>query len=202
MIEAQPGGNKREKKHRRRILDGRTTRLIRAFLIDRDGPNCYTCNSPANPVQGPLQVNHNDGNPENNEPRNLNLMHPACNRQHFLSQLKIRERKNTVEPLPFSLEMSYESRKKLQNADTLSALLNQMLLRGPVTVKQAEDTLGELTETDQQVIRRWIDRKCSAAGPYTLSDRLVRDRRKVRTEQYINWKPGKMLEEAERTSVE
>src|SRR6266851_7934803 len=113
------GGSGKERENilsRARVLDGRTTKIIRDFLIERDGPNCSLCKKPPNQVQGMrLQINHRDGNKKNNKPWNLELTHGPCNREHFLKELKLRERERESE------NISYEARRSLELAPTLEA---------------------------------------------------------------------------------
>jgi hypothetical protein len=65
-----------------------------------------------------------------------------------------------------------------------------MLELAPVTVKEAENRLAKLTSSDQQTVRRWIDRETTPEGKYELSERLTTDERKTVTLQYISWKSG------------
>jgi hypothetical protein len=70
-------------------LSGKTTyatvnTFIRKWLHDQCGPQCWTCGwNKCHPVDGrPLvQVEHRDGNSENNSPENLELLCPNCHSQ-------------------------------------------------------------------------------------------------------------------------
>ena len=56
-------------------------RLIRAFLIEKLGPSCSQCGFKAqHPIDGNwiIEVDHIDGNRQNNDPSNLRLLCPNC----------------------------------------------------------------------------------------------------------------------------
>lgn len=67
-----------------RILKGEriTTKTIRKFLIERDGPACSSCNH-SEWLGKPLvmDVDHIDGDHRNNTPENFRLLCPNCHRQ-------------------------------------------------------------------------------------------------------------------------
>ena len=177
-------GNKRERiVSRQRVLDGRTTKIIYDFLLERDGPNCQLCKKPPNQVQGMrLQINHKDGNKKNNKPWNLELTHGTCNREHFLKGLKLREKERETE------NISYEARRSLELSPTLELELNRLLAESKVglTVREAQNRLAKICGCDQQTVGRCLDRECTAEGLYALSDRTVSDGRRKRTLQFIS----------------
>jgi len=62
------------------VLQG-ASRLIRRYLIDRDGEQCSECCwSMVNVKTGtcPIEIEHVDGNSENNAPWNVKLLCPNC----------------------------------------------------------------------------------------------------------------------------
>lgn len=67
--------------HIHKILKGSSTNFFR-FLVDRDGRKCSKCKRKSwnkNPI--PLDIEHIDGNPINNDPSNVCLICPNCHRQ-------------------------------------------------------------------------------------------------------------------------
>lgn len=57
--------------------------VIKRFLIDRDGNNCFECKLPPiwNDKPLVLQIDHVDGNSDNNNPNNMRLLCPNCHTQ-------------------------------------------------------------------------------------------------------------------------
>jgi 5-methylcytosine-specific restriction endonuclease McrA len=58
-------------------MDGRTTKRHRARLAREQGGLCTRCRRPI--PAGTGELHHIDGNPGNDEPSNLTLVHAACN---------------------------------------------------------------------------------------------------------------------------
>jgi len=77
-------GEFKRKKVFKLIEEGNTTlpeRNYRNYLIEKHGAKCMECGwERVNPTTGliPVQLEHKDGNPRNNELTNLELLCPSC----------------------------------------------------------------------------------------------------------------------------
>jgi hypothetical protein len=77
-------GEHKRKENFKKIENGNTTlyhKNYRNYLIDKYGEKCMKCNwSETHPITGkvPVQMNHKDGNSENNSLDNLELLCPNC----------------------------------------------------------------------------------------------------------------------------
>jgi len=170
---------------------------IRRYLAKRDGRKCVLCRT--DPVAG-LEIDHINGNPLDWDYENLRLLCGTCNKKQAWAlrhhnSLKEREKvgdkaivEATLAGRLSELSMSWEGRRKLELQDVFEPLLNDMLLKGAVTVKDAQNRLGFLTGADQQTVTRWLDRMTTLEGPFMLSARVVKDQRSYKTLQFISRK--------------
>lgn len=65
------------------------------FLVARDGERCIICGkSPNGNGLKQLEIDHADSNPRNNDPSNLHLVCPSCNKQ--LQKLSIKQHQRLI----------------------------------------------------------------------------------------------------------
>ncbi len=179
-----------ERLQARRSLTAAEKKLLRPFLIERDGPNCKHCSKPPEPRKQ-LQIHHGDGNPGNNDPANLSLVHGFCNVHLYWLHRKRgfereKEREYTEERPPENI--SYEARRSLELGPTLEFELDRLLVesQGGITVREAQNRLAKICGCDQQTVGRWLDREATPEGKYSLSERTVSDGRRKRTLQFVS----------------
>jgi 5-methylcytosine-specific restriction endonuclease McrA len=184
--------DKREKEPYRRTLQGAAYKLRKNDLLKRDGLICQSCKREY--VAALLVIHHKNHDRRDHNLSNTELWCLSCNTREsnvYRSTLRNeREKKSESTTDRTPIDASWEGRRKLELEDSYPYLLDSMLELAPVTVKEAENRLAKQTSSDQQTVRRWIDRETTPEGKYELSERLTTDKRKTVTLQYISWKSG------------
>jgi hypothetical protein len=88
----------KESEREKRTLSPAATAIVRNLLIQRDGAICQKCHAPGTD----FHIHHLDGNPLNNQPENLILLHTSCHiglgKTDSLTMLSSRVRVSQVTP--------------------------------------------------------------------------------------------------------
>jgi hypothetical protein len=163
------------------------------FLVERDTEKCFKCGR--RPPEVRLEINHIDGDPFNNNPKNLNLMCHPCNvsdswirrrSPDFCSPTSERERKSRDEAEgerrglesfdnardPESLERDFsdcsvEIRKSMEMEPTFRTwLMDQIIMRKePIPRKEAIYSGAERVGGSPETVERYLHKLTSPLGP-------------------------------------
>lgn len=150
-------------------------RWIYLYLVTRDGERCYLCGGPP-----PLEIEHVDGNKDNDDPANLRLAHHGCNvgkenrhRVHRNAPGSVRVERDELTPntrifketLPYgqgSPEMQANAQYETRVRRWLLAYINE---HGFIAKKEAIVASAEIAGCNPMSAARYLDKMTSIVGP-------------------------------------
>jgi len=168
-------------------------RFTYSVLVWVYGERCSLCARA--PPEIKLEIDHPDGRRDTWVITRLSLRCVRCNRSKFLDSIRSeseRERIKTSQHREETRNISWESSRSLELEPTffleLQRILSELEPGWLPTVKNVESRLAKICGCTQAPVTRWIDRELQPEGRLVISERTVRDGRKIRTEQIIGFR--------------
>lgn len=162
-------------------------RLFRyRYLVNRDGEICALCGKPPK-EPGTLDIDHKDNDKTNDNPENLQLAHPTCNRR---KEIENRGNGKKTKIVTVSLEGSPATRIVRSQVNYLDGsvemqancyfetafrkwLIEQIIKKQGVDIKEAKNSGAEVVGCSPATISRYIDKLLSQEGPLQLFEDAI-----------------------------